>query len=144
MLPGHFFRWETAPCDCAHLSGPNEMSRVNCNAAHRPFSTGCLFVTTNEENNVLWGGLTHTLIRQPTRCGVSAMAAHTHTARSLDGMCGRQNAHCCFICFQLPALCCYTCYDINLPLINAHMPISKFCQYATPLPDHASSLSAAR
>lgn len=28
---GHFFRLETATCHYTHLSGSNEMSRVNCN-----------------------------------------------------------------------------------------------------------------
>lgn len=40
-----------------HLSGSNEMSGVNCEAARRitPLSTGRLFVTANEENSVLPG-----------------------------------------------------------------------------------------
>lgn len=74
--PGHFFRWETASCHYTHLSGSNEMSRVNCDTARSvALSPQAPYLSPQMRKTAFSRGPWHTkkqthtftLIRKPTQ-----------------------------------------------------------------------------
>lgn len=76
QAPGHFFRWETASCHYTHLSGSNEMSRVNCDTARSvALSPQAPYLSPQMRKTAFSRGPWHTkkqtrtftLIRKPTQ-----------------------------------------------------------------------------